>query len=609
MLKKILVVLAILALPGLCLAQYDETGWPVIVVGGGTGTTTVLPAGDYHWTAGKVYNVQGFVFFDDGATLTIDSGTIVKGNPGQAVDASAIIISRGARVYARGTATKPIVMTSMLDMVADTGDLPDVASSRGLWGGLILEGRAFTCASGGESAIEGVPDLGPISHYGGGLNPDCHDTSGVLQYISIRYPGSIMEANVEINGLSLAAIGDGTVVDHIEVFMSNDDDIENWGGSVNLKYTCIIYGDDDGWDTDECWNGVNQFGLMIKHPHWGDRETENDGRQQNVWTDTTSMASETVPTGWGCNCVSGDQYYSLHTNLTMIGQGPQWDDDEGNRTLLRENYRGYWYNNVFMEQPKTALDIDCPGSDANIDVQPSSTRNLPSGQASIAAGHPLLDLVNNYWYKCYNLPAGPILAPMKNFFSSGRNSGLAWQRVIQDLFGDSLSPDYSITGKNHFGVDPKLTSYEVVNPPVRHGIMNPVPASGSPLIGSAAAVPGYAVPSTAYTPVTYVGGFEPGVGIKQSWAWGWTFGSIANILGDGLCCQLRGDANFDGVGPDISDLVYLVTYMFGGGPEPACVSETDVNGDGVGPDISDLVYLVTYMFGGGPAPEPCPTLL
>ncbi len=80
------------------------------------------------------------------------------------------------------------------------------------------------------------------------------------------------------------------------------------------------------------------------------------------------------------------------------------------------------------------------------------------------------------------------------------------------------------------------------------------------------------------------------------------------------CCLLRADINHDGVGPDISDLVYLVSYMFSGGAAPPCedppgsgyYAEADINGDGAGPDISDLVYLVSYMFSGGPAPVACP---
>ena len=79
------------------------------------------------------------------------------------------------------------------------------------------------------------------------------------------------------------------------------------------------------------------------------------------------------------------------------------------------------------------------------------------------------------------------------------------------------------------------------------------------------------------------------------------------------CCDIRGDINHDGTGPDIADLVYLVNYMFNGGPEPPCEDppgsgyfpECDFNGD-FALDIADLVYMVNYMFGGGPPPVPCP---
>lgn len=77
------------------------------------------------------------------------------------------------------------------------------------------------------------------------------------------------------------------------------------------------------------------------------------------------------------------------------------------------------------------------------------------------------------------------------------------------------------------------------------------------------------------------------------------------VPGPMSCCTIRADVNHDGSGPDIADLVYLVTYMFGGGAAPPCLAEADINGDGSGPDIADLVYLVTYMFQGGPDPVPC----
>lgn len=78
------------------------------------------------------------------------------------------------------------------------------------------------------------------------------------------------------------------------------------------------------------------------------------------------------------------------------------------------------------------------------------------------------------------------------------------------------------------------------------------------------------------------------------------------VTGEPSCCHQSGDINHSGSGPDIVDLVYLVTYMFQGGSAPGCMEETDVNGSGSGPDITDLVYLVTFMFQGGSPPVPCP---
>ncbi len=82
----------------------------------------------------------------------------------------------------------------------------------------------------------------------------------------------------------------------------------------------------------------------------------------------------------------------------------------------------------------------------------------------------------------------------------------------------------------------------------------------------------------------------------------------SNGIGDAceVCCiGIRGNANGDtGDVIDISDLVFIVSFMFQGGLLPPCLEEADANGDGV-IDISDLVYLVSYMFQGGPPPVSC----
>jgi hypothetical protein len=114
-----------------------------------------------------------------------------------------------------------------------------------------------------------------------------------------------------------------------------------------------------------------------------------------------------------------------------------------------------------------------------------------------------------------------------------------------------------------------------------------------------------------FTPVTYAGAFDPEVSTEDDWPAGWSFLYCGGFLGDaqcGGCCVIRGDVNRSGVLPiDISDLVYLVDYMFTGGPEPECFDEGDINASGSEPiDISDLVYLVDFMFTGGPEPSDCP---
>lgn len=74
----------------------------------------------------------------------------------------------------------------------------------------------------------------------------------------------------------------------------------------------------------------------------------------------------------------------------------------------------------------------------------------------------------------------------------------------------------------------------------------------------------------------------------------------------GCCLGDRGNVdNSPDDAADISDLTFLVEYLFGGGPAPVC--EDEANLDGLfGVDIADLTYIVEYLFVGGPPPPPCP---
>src|SRR5690606_41120018 len=106
-------------------------------------------------------------------------------------------------------------------------------SSAGLGGGWIVLVKALISLSGDlETArSEGIPADESYGQYGG---TDVADNSGVLKYISIRHGGVTIGEDNEINGLTLGGVGNGTVIDHIEVIANQDDGIEWFGGSVNV---------------------------------------------------------------------------------------------------------------------------------------------------------------------------------------------------------------------------------------------------------------------------------------------------------------------------------------------------------------------------------------
>lgn len=219
---------------------------------------------DRSLTADHVWTLKGYVYVKDGATLTIAPGTIIKSD---IVDKGAIIIERGGKIMAEGTASSPIVFTS---------GLSKGQRRPGDWGGIILLGKAPTNRS-TEPTIEG----GVNRNYGG---TDPNDNSGVLRYVRIEFGGIAASPGSEINGLTLGGVGSGTTIDHIMVSYGNDDGYEFFGGTVNCKnliaFSCL----DDDFDFDFGYVGKIQYGLSVKHPQYADVgdasngiECDNDG--------------------------------------------------------------------------------------------------------------------------------------------------------------------------------------------------------------------------------------------------------------------------------------------------------------------------------------------
>lgn len=210
-----------------------------------------------HWKKNKIVYLDGRVIVEAGAELTIDPGTIIKGNVGVNTNASSLVIARGAKIHATGTATEPIIFTSAADNITQ-GQIAspnlDPQQSRGLWGGVIILGAApISPASGTTEQIEGIPASVVEGNYGG-ANPT--DNSGEFQYCSIRHGGTVIGSGNEINGLTLGGVGSGTQIDHVEVVGNVDDGIEFFGGTVNATDLVVWFQGDDAFDVDQAYAGT-----------------------------------------------------------------------------------------------------------------------------------------------------------------------------------------------------------------------------------------------------------------------------------------------------------------------------------------------------------------
>lgn len=221
---------------------------------------------DTEWTAEKVIVLGGRITVTNGATLTIAPGAVIKGQSGGGVNATALVVARGAKLNAVGTATQPIIFTTVADeltpemVAAGEFSSPNMsADQRGRWGGLIILGNAPISAKNDadelvtEVQIEGIPTSDPNGLYGGN---DKEDNSGTIAYVSIRHGGTDIGAGNEINGLTLGAVGSGTSINNIEVVANADDGIEWFGGTVNVNNALVWSCGDDGLDTDQAWNGL-----------------------------------------------------------------------------------------------------------------------------------------------------------------------------------------------------------------------------------------------------------------------------------------------------------------------------------------------------------------
>ena len=321
---------------------------------GGPVRTPVNVSGDITtnttWSSTNVYTATGTIHVLSGVTLTIEPGTIIRGNnSGQAADKFTLIVNKGGKINAVGTAAQPIVFTS--------GAAPG-ARAAGDWSGILLIGNGITNLRNqaglpdGQGQYEALPN-DPAAAYGGNNNAD---NSGTLKYVRIEYAGFNYLPNQEINGLTFAAVGSGTTVDFVQVSYANDDSFEWFGGAVNVKHLIAFAGVDDDFDCDEGYVGKGQFLLGVRHPSFSDQAGTSNGFEHDNNTGRTAAAG----TGKVPNVNNpAPVTRPVFSNVTLVGPiraGQTRNDLPGNHkygtgVLLRSNNSTSLFNSIVYGYP------------------------------------------------------------------------------------------------------------------------------------------------------------------------------------------------------------------------------------------------------------------
>ena len=425
-------------------------------------TDADLVAGQtYNWTNNNVYVCEGTVFVEDGATLNIEAGTLVKFKPNvSGTEPSALIICRGAKMFATGTVNDPIIFTAEADDITDPSDLGPTDNA--LWGGIALLGKAFTTKNGNtEVNVEGIPTTEPRGIYGmpAGQNVD-NDNSGVMRYCSIRHGGSALTSGSELNGLTLAAVGSGTTLEYIDIYANSDDGIEFFGGTVNLKYASVSFCEDDSYDWDETFTGKGQFWFSIQRDDVADNGWECDGSTP----DNTTPFSDPVV-----------------YNATHIGSGAAGAAGNATGWLLRAGTKGLIANSIVTEMKNKAIEVQ---------DRPSNTTT--DAYSQLVAGE--LVIKNNLFWNCGS-----------NTNIDMTSSGIIRSTVTSGFAGEDSLCSFLV---NHLNTNSNvIQNPQIVNVSrTQNGLLDPRPSSS----GAAYSTPLAANPSgdAFFSNVSYKGAFS-----------------------------------------------------------------------------------------------------
>ena len=459
--KKKLIYLAMVAL-------LTNGGCRKIEVDGGTNNNTGNPSENIilegRITENKLlkanytYKLRGLVYVTNGAILTIEPGTKIVGEKNKN---GGLIITRSSKIIADGTAEKPIVFTS-----------EEANPQRGDWAGLVILGNAPTNASfngqQGVGEIEGgINNSDGLGLYGLGASSNPADNSGILRYVRIEYAGYAFLPDKEINSLTFGGVGNGTIVDHVQVSYSNDDSFEWFGGTVNCTHLISYKALDDDFDTDNGYSGKVQFGIIIR-----DSAVADISKVEGFESDNDANGSQLKP-----------QTKAVFSNITVLGPKAELNN-QGNSLFLagaqiRRNSSMSLFNSIIMGWPTGILIDASKGSPTD--------NNLGEG----------LNIQNNIVAGC----TVPVKYAASTSLPTGANSEsiLAWFNT--PAFGNTIATknsDVGLTDAFNYSrpnVDPKPGSIALTGASFSHNLLK-----------------------SGFTPVDYRGA----AGLNDNWYKHWT---------------------------------------------------------------------------------------
>lgn len=412
--------------------------------------------------ANNTYKLRGLVYVTNGATLTIEPGTKIVG---EADKNGSLIITRGSKIMAEGTATNPIIFTS---------EKP--SPKRGDWAGLVILGSAPTNASfngqAGVGEIEGgINNTEGLGLYGG---TNAADNSGILKYVRVEYAGYAFLPDKEINGITFGGVGNGTTVDYVEVAYANDDSFEWFGGTVNCSHLISYKGLDDDFDTDNGFSGKIQFGIAVRDAQIADVSGSNAFESDND-ANGSSLTPQTGATFSNMTIVGPINSSSASTNAGTINSLFQ------NALQIRRNSTISVFNSVFTGFP-VGLFIDATkGTPTDNNIGSSSL----VFQNNILAGN----VTPLKFGASTSTPTSFTLTDLTNWYNTNGNSTLTY------------TADAKLTGAwAPAGTTPNFS-----------------PAAGSPLLTGGVFT--HAKLTSWFTSVTYRGAVKDA---NDTWYAGWT---------------------------------------------------------------------------------------